>query len=450
MRKWIKFFFGSFFSNKLSKQSTKRGYTNVFLSLILALIYTCIGVVWADTLPFGTHYNNATEFKSMVRDAFVYPQGVYGIDVEIKDGKLKASKTDNFESSLIVDTFNNQQDAKDYVKKGYQLVVDTRPADALCKVQPYCVSTDEQKTVITYEEYLSLNDVARRNFEFKLKYTNEQLILDHTMIEGYKTFLNQSGQEIKTSLNELLDNFNQGKITKEDCDRGIYQLYFKEYYPEITNYESNSDVPLLRNYYFHELIGQGKNRFLMVFDDCMVGSFATDGGLEVFFYGFYNGLPDGKLIEGYFDTAVSINAVDNFVKKSFKASGELSSYIYIMNTLRLIPIIALMVIVVTMLAHSIMSLKGVDTCKTFGASLKVVGSYLWFAGIITAILTIIFAFMVKRELITMVFIVAFFVTLLVRTVFFVIGEIKNHKTMLERLLQEEEDKEDIQTDNQNA
>ena len=194
---------------------------------------------------------------------------------------------------------------------------------------------------------------------------------------------------------------------------------------KITTYESTSKVPLLRNYYFHEIIDGGENRFLMLFDDCLVGSFATDNNIEVFFYGFYNSVENGKLIEGYFDASTKINAVDNLIKKSYSATADLSAYVYVMNTIRIFPMIALMVIVVTMLTHSILALNGVKTCKTFGSTIKVIGSFLWFSGVVAAILTIITAFFVQRGLITVVTIISLFLALLVRAIFFIISEIKN-------------------------
>lgn len=424
MKNWLKFFFFSFFSNKRSKEGVKRGYTNLFLSLILALIYLCIGVIGADVLPFGSQYNNATSFKRMVRMAFCEPDSIYGIDILFEDGKIKATRGGEFDNALIINTFTDQEQAKNYSNDGYKLVVDTRPADSLAEVEAYCVSTDSEKTVISYADYLTLNEVARKNFEFKLNYTGEELKLNDTLVEEFKAYLDGASAEVKSSISELSSKLEREEITKTQYDRGVYELYFSEYYPSISQYETASKVPLLRNYYFHELIGKGEDKFLMVFDDCMVGSFETDGKLDVFFYGFYSSFSNGKLIEGYFPPEGQVRAVDDFIKNSFIETVDLSTYIYIMNTIRLVPIIALMVIVVAMLMHSILSLKGVGTSKTFGSSLKIVGIYLWWTGLISAILTVIISFMVERSVITVVAIVVFFITLLVRTAIFTIAEIR--------------------------
>ena len=431
MKNWLKIFFLSFFSNKHSKQAVKKGYVNPLLSLMLALVFVCIGVIWADVLPFGTHYGNATDFKNMVRSALTHVEGVNGINVLIENGELKATRNGgDFDKALLVDTFNNSQDAQVYAKKGYQLVIDTRSADSLAEVEAYCVSTDEQQTVITYAEYLTLNQVARKNFEFKLRYTGRELILDDSSVSAYKAFVETTNQQNANLVIELEEKLSSGEILKSQFNREVYELYFASYYPSINAYESTSKVPLLRNYYFHEIIDKGADKFLMVFDDSMVGSFETDGGIEVFFYGFYNSIADGYLIEGYFAPSTKINAVDNLIKKSYRATVDLSVYIYIMNTIRLVPIITLMVIVVAMLNYSILSLQGVDACKNFGGAVKIVGSYAWCSGLISAVLTIITAFMVQKNLITIISIVAFFVTLLVRTIIFVVAKIlENNKRL---------------------
>lgn len=441
MKNWCKFFFLSFFSNKHSKDGTKRGFSSVFLSLALALVFFCLGTVWADFLPFGSHYNNATDFHTTVRNALINENPQKTVSILVENGKVKAKTDGEYANALIVNTFLSQGDKDDYAKNGYQLVVDTRPADALAEVQAYCVSTDAQKTVISYEDYLSLNEVARRNFEFKLTYTGNELQLDDTTVSEYRAFVDGTGEENKQFTKELYEDLINGDISKEKYNKTIYELYFTSYYPSIASYETTSQVPLLRNYYFHELINKGENRFLMIFGDCMIGSFATDGGMEVFFYGFYSELENGEIVQSSFNSSDKIQAVDDFIKDSYGATKDLNTYIYIMNTLRMVPIIALMLIVIAMLMSSILSLKGVEDCRSFGSSIKIVGSYAWFSAIITALLTVITAFMVEKNYITVIALIGFFVTVLVRSTIFVVCQIKQRKRQLKEQKNNEQETE---------
>lgn len=437
MKKWIKFFFLSFFSNKQAKEGTKRGLTSAVLGLILALVFTCVGLIGAEALPFGTHYNNSGDFKALARNAFANPDGANGISLNVVDGKLQAKVQGDYKKGLIVNTFDSQEDATNYAKGEYQLVVDTRSADALAKVEALCVSTDEQKTTITYEEYLTLNDVAKRNFEFKLKYTGEELVLSDADVENYKAYVEGTSQDNKNLVAEILEKLEKNEITKEQYNRAMYALYFSEYYPEITQYESSSRVPLLRNYYFHEHIDNGANKFLMVFDDCMIGSFKTGSGIDVLFYGVYSNIADGELISAQNNQTSRFIAVDGFIRNSFMATMNLSTYIYIMNTIRLVPIIAIMVVVVAMLMYSVLSLKGAGTFRSFSASLKVTGSFIWVSGLISAILTVILSFIVPKNLISVFAIVGFFVTILIRTIVLIIAEIKKRKAELKALSESE-------------
>ena len=426
---WVKFFFLSFFSNKRAKEGIKKGFSNLFLSLIIALVFICLGVIGADTMPFSAHYDSSTGFKSVVQNAFAGGK----ITVMIENGKLRSPQNGNDGKGLVVDTFNRASDKEIYSANGYDLVVDTRASDTLAKVEAYCVSTADENQIISYEEYLTLNEVSRLNFEFRLRYTGEELTLTSDMVDGFKSYLDGNADYAQKA-KDIADKFTSGEITKQAYDREIYGLFFQAYYPSITKYESNSKVPLLRNYYFHELINKGKNRFLMTFDDCLVGSFVTDSGIEVFFYGFYSKANSGKLIASDMSEIERINAVDSFIKKSFMATQDLSVYIYVMNTIRLIPIIALMVVVVTMLMHSVLSLYGVETCPSFGSSAKVVGSFLWFSGVITALITIIIAFFTPRGIITTVSIISFFTVMLVRVTIFVIDEVKKRKAQIKALI----------------
>ena len=439
MKNWFKFFFLSFFSNKISKDGTKRGFTNLFLSLILTLVFLCVGIVWADFLPFGSHYDNSTGFKTTVRDALTNENPTKRVSILVENGEVKAKTDGDYADALVINTFKNQENYDDYAQNGYHFVVDIRSADTLAEVEAYCQSTDASGTTISYEDYLSLNEIARLNFEFKLRYTGNQLLLDDSTVSEYRAFIDGTSEQNKQLTKELYEQFESGDISKAEYNREIYELYFTNYYPSITAYESSSKVPLLRNYYYHELINKGEDKFLMIFGDCMIGSFETDGGISVFFYGFYKDLENGELV------ASDFNAVDDFIIDSYGATKDLNTYIYIMNIIRLVPVIALMVIVVAMLTSSVLSLKGVEECRTFGAAIKIVGSYAWVSAVVTAIVTLITAFMVEKSVITVVALISFFVTTLVRSIIFVIGQIKQRKVELQALAKENAE-QDINTE----
>ena len=433
MKKWFKFFGLSFFSHNRSKEGAKRGYSNFFLGFILALVFLWVGFLGSDMLPFATHYKNSPDFVSTVHSVFANADVNKRIDAEIENGTLKVKKTGGeYAEALLVNTFENENDKQNYSVNGYNLVVDSRPADTLAEIEAYCVSIDGQNIIISYEEYLDLDEVLKLKFEFELNYTGDSLELTDEMVEGYRIYLDALSDENKLSTQNLANDLAASKITKSEYNRAIYEIYFAQYYPDITEYESESKVPLLRNYYYHEYINKGAKNYLLIFDDYMAGSFETKGGIEFTFYGYYGDLENGALVAQGTTQSDANKSVDKFIKKSFAALSPLISYTYAMNILALIPFIVLMPMVVTLLAYSILKLRGVTSIASLGKMFKIVGSFLWASGVISAILSIILAFFVPRNIISVLPLVLFFVVLGVRAIVFVINETKLYMKQLEQ------------------
>ena len=433
MKKWFRFFSLSFFSDKAAKEGAKRGYTNFFLALILAFAFLWVGYIGADMLPFSMQYNRSHDFVATVHTLLANPDAQKRIDVEIEDGILKAKKYGGeYREALLVNSFENQSDRQDYSVNGYNVVIDSRPADALAEVEAYCVSNDGQNIVISYQEYLSLSAVAKMNFDFKLKYTGNELELSDETVESYRAYLVELNEEQRQSVDKLDGQLREEKITKLEYNREIYKLYFTNYYPEITNYESSSNVPLLRNYYYHQYIRNGESKYLFIFDDYLAASFETRGGNVVSFYGFYSNLADGSLIAEGAGQEVASKAADSFIKDCFNAMLPINAYAYAMNIFSFIPFIALMPMVVALLAYSILKLRGIESITSFGGVFKIIGSFAWFSAFASALLTVMLSFFVKRSLLAMLPLVLFFISLAVRSIIFAVNEAKSYTKQLEQ------------------
>lgn len=432
MKKWFKFFCLSFFSDKTSKEAQKRGYTNVFLGLILSFVFLWIGYVGAEMLPFGVHYNASTDFHDTVRSAFANPDLNKRISVDIEDSVIKVKRQGGeYAEELLVNTFENEEDRQNYSVNGYDIVVDSRPADALAEFEVYYLSNDGKNMQISYEDYLNLSDVAKLNFDFILKYTGKELRLTDELVEGYVAYLKALGGDAAQQTDNFTRELVDEKITKSEYNRSIYKLYFTNYYPEITDYESSSEVPLLRNAYYHNYMKQGSDKYLFVFSDYMVGSFETKSGIQHSFYGFYNNLDNGILVSDDMGQDQANRAVDSFVKKSYNATASLSFYTYAMNIFSLIPFIALMPMVVTLLAYSLLKLRGVESIASLGGTFKIVGSYVWFSSVVSAVLTVVASFLTSSTLLSVLPLLIVFITLAIRSIIFAINEIKSHMIQLE-------------------
>lgn len=419
MKKWFKFFCLSFFDHKLSKEGEKRGYTNAFLGLLLTFIFIWSGFVGAEMLPFSTRYDLATDLRSTVQSVFANSDVESRINAEIVDGKLILKKgSAEYTESLLINSYESESDREIYGASGYNVIVDTRPADALAEVEAYCLSNDGRNTEISYEDYLTLSEVARLNFDFKLRYTGAELQLDDETVDKYLEYVNGLGEQSRNTAAGLAQDLADRKITKSEYNRSIYQLYFTNYYPSIAEYESSSVVPLLRNYYYHQYLKDGGTKYLLIFDDYMAGSFDTEGGEAISFYGFYGDMADGAVAEG--------NSADEFIKQAYAAILPLTVYAFAMNVFSLIPFIALMPMVVSLLAYSILKLRGIESIGSLGGAFKIVCSYVWVSGAIAAILSVVCSFFLQPGMLSLLPLLLFFIVLAVRSVAFAITEAKSY------------------------
>ena len=433
MKKWFRFFCLSFFSDKISKEGAKRGYTNVFIGLVLVFVFLWAGFVGGDMLPFGVHYNSSSDFAATAHSVFANSDIDKRICIEIDKGVLKAKKNGGeYSEELLVNTFENEDDKQIYSVNGYNVVVDCRPADTLAEVEAYCLSNDGENLRISYQEYLSLSAAAKYNFDFVLSYTGNELELNDELVSEYRAYVDGLSDENKFETEKLTNNLAENKITKAEYNRAIYELYFTSYYPDISAYESSSKLPLLRNYYYHKYISNGIGKYLFVFDDYIAASFETEGGIIRSFYGFYSNMDDGSIVsEGATQTEAN-KSIDQFINTSFKEVFPLTAYAYAMNIFTLIPFIALMPMVVALLAYSIIKLRGIESITSLGAMFKIIGSYVWVSGVIAAVFTVIFAFFVQTNILTALPLIIFFLTLATRSIIFTINEAKSYLKQLEQ------------------
>ena len=438
MKKWFKYFFLGFFSHSTAKEGAKRSYANIILSLALAMVFIWAGSLGGYMLPFGVHYNNSPDIMEAAHIVLANADINKRIDATIENGSLKLKKHNGeYTEELLVNTMESDTDKHSYSLNGFNIVVDSRPASTLAEIEAYCISNDGKNTIISYDEYLTLSDVARLNFDFKLKYTGNALELNDELVEKYKAYVDSVSNENKALTEKIASDLAKGAITITEYNRAIYELYFTNYYPEITKYESTSKVPLLRNYYYHQYISQGLKDYLFIFDDYMAGSFKTKSGNEISFYGFYNDFENGAIItEGASQKEANI-AIDQFIKKSFKSNWILNAYTCLTNTITLVPFMALMIMVAALLTYSTMKLRGVESISSLGAMLKIVGSFVWFAALVASLLAMMLSFIVNHSLLNVLPQVLFFLALVVRAIIFAINENKLYLKQLEKAEQTE-------------
>ena len=132
-------------------------------------------------------------------------------------------------------------------------------------------------------------------------------------------------------------------------------------------------------------------------------------------------------------TQAEANALaDSFIKDSFKANWFINAYAYVINIFTLVPFLALMILVAALLTYSILKLRGIESINSLGAMFKIVGSFVWFSGLISAVFAVIIAFFVGRGVISTLPLVLFFVALVIRSTVFAIKESKLYLKQLEK------------------
>ncbi len=406
----------------------------------MALAFLWAGFVGGDMLPFGIQYNRASDFMATAHRVFANSDESLRIAAEIENGDLKAKKGDGeYVRELLVNTFEVDADKQNYSVNGCQVVVDLRPANTLAEVEAYCVSNDGKSTVISYQEYLTLSEVARLNFDFKLRYTGNALVLTEESVAGYRQYVDGLGDENREITEALENDLLENRITSSEYHRAIYELYFTNYYPAIAEYESSSKVPLLRNSY-HQYIKEDVRNYLFVFDDYMVGSFETKGGAEVLFYGFYSNLDNGALIPEGVSQDEACALIDSFIKSAFDANWFLNAYAYFVNIVSFAPFIALMLLVATLLSYSLLRLRGVESITSLGAMFKIVGAFVWTSAIPSALFAVAAGFFVRSDLIAALALALFFAVLIGRSIIFVIQE---NKLYIEQSKQQETEQTEV-------
>ena len=397
MLEWLKFFGLSFFSDKIAKEARVRGVLNCVLGFVLALVFIYCGVLAANTVPFYTHYGNSAKFKSVVSTV---------LDKTQPSVDKKIIRTDT-----RIDTFVSQADADEFGKNGYNVVVDTRPSTAYDDFIAYCANKDGNE--ISYEDYLALTKDEQKGYEFKIKYTPNELTLTDEHITKFEEYLGGcDSEDVQKDYKAIADK--KGTLSPSDYNGKLYTLYVKTYYPDISKIEAAGDVPMLRSYYYKNYLNKNDIRkSLFIFSDVALGFFDTDGGLSVNFYGYYNDLPSGKL---------DSKSADLFVKSVFSSSLSVSANVYLMNTVKFIPIIAFVPVILALIVKLVMMKLKDNKYKKYTVCLKMQFSYFTFAALFTAIILFVCSFFVSNATVNILPLIIFALIMTARTAVYVVTQ----------------------------
>lgn len=448
MLNWLKFIGGSFFSNKISKEGGKRSFWNVIFALLMFVIIAVSFYSVGYNMSFSSHYQHATEFKEFLYNAFANEDLSKRINIQVYEESNDSSSTKKIRAgiygeelvqSLLVDTYSNEESI--YYYNDYHLLIDTRPAaTTFDDFTAYCVLSDDPSNVdkrITYEAYLDLSSDEQSKYVFGIEYGGKAIEFTDELIDKYTAYLTRVGDKDDSAYNETKAKEYEELLAKKselstyDYNNQLYLLYITSYYPSMTSIETYAVAPTLRSFYlsrYQSLNEDGDyayRNYLLLFDDLIIGSFTDDKGIDMIFEGYYSTLTK----DFRFTTTQTVNSlpsiqanIDQFIVTAFDAASSWNALVYGINIFRMIPTLLISMVLCALLVFAICRLSKQSYGYRFGASFKMISSYLIFSTILSGIIALILPFYVSREI---AFIYSFYsvlILLMIRTLFLVILE----------------------------
>jgi len=402
----LKFFGLSYFSDKIARTAPQFGFGTLCLGLILSFLFFFCGYLASDTVPFSTHYENAGQYKEFINSAF--SDG--GLSVTLSGKKAKAEK--------IVNTYISEDDKSAYAKNGYNLIVDTRPSDMLIEFTQAAVKGE---TEISYESYLALSEAERSGYKLQNRYTDKQLTINSDLIEKCTSYLNGvSADNAKAAAAYDKLKSERGNYSEEEYGKELYYLYVNYYYSSVSSVLHGSKAPVLRDYYYTNFIVNGNAYYFYLFDEMCAGSFETDGGVPVVYGGYFTKCADGE-----------VSDIGGLIKDSFYATVGYMTTSYFMGAMMQLPYLILIPIILALILWGIG--KGVKNGweKSFSGCFKTVSAFVWFSGLLTALITFVLSFFLSARLTYAYMPLTFALLLLVRTAVYCITTVISNKKSLE-------------------
>lgn len=418
MINWIKYTFGSFFSNKLLKEGQTRKFWNTLFALFLTLVILTAFFVTGVNSSFKTQYNNSTTFKEFAYNIFYNENEENRVNIKTYEAKNannknvikgKAIRYIDVNDEVLINTFENDADKAIYSKNNYNLIVDTREADdtyfsftVLYKLK------DDENVTINYDEYLKLSASDQEKYTYlktdikneKITLTNEQIeIYKDWLLENYVKGLKDDSQE-KTSWNELLKKKDEDIKT---YNNSIYQLYLTKYYKYVTNFV----IPTNSSYYQSKYLTVNSNgdyttnNFLIITNDWVIASYTSEKNYNISFYGYYDYFSKDYFLYNAQNAKdeVQVKAnVDNFFVETATASDGIRGILICIQIFRFMPTIIIAMAILALFLFCISKVKHRRYATTYMYSFKLVSGMLIFASFVAGLVAMILCFVTDTSL----------------------------------------------------
>ena len=425
---WLKFYFVGFFTHGLSKESGDRSFFNTLLSFVLAFVIVCCGLIAGYSASFGVQYDNSKEFKTFLYAAFVDENSSDRIDLSVKGGYLSA----DIDGSERINTLLNE--GNKYIANGYQLIVDTRPADTTyAEFIVKCKKSDN--TEIDYGAYRNLSDDDKKSYTLTVDYSGLSLNPSEKLAE-YETYLSNT-ESVAEAYGKLKADFAGGTISAEQYSNGVYELYFNTYFVGLPK-DSYGKAPTLRTYYLSPSTYENTDKYFALFDNVCFCAFKTDKGIAVEFSGYFNKLDDGKINGDSLTVEQMQTNVDGMIKESFASASGLNFLVYIISLGRSVAVFVMAIILLALIVFIVLKVRKVEFCPRYTETIKIVGSFQLWSAIITFISTFICSFFLARGSVFVAAEIIFLCVMAVRTAIYLIIEVLSDKKKKDGIIEKQD------------
>lgn len=389
MKSWLQYFFGGFWSSRLSQQCQWRSLGNTALGALLSFLLLICGLTWGYQASFRPTYQRAEEFRQ-----FLYST-MDSIDFTVTDGVATVESR--------VNTYGEKQE-------GYRLIVDLRDTRSI--YDDFALScTAENGQTISYESYLAQPAHIQKEYtDFTVIYSGKELDLTEKCPEYLAYLQTISDPQSLLYDEETAENLQKLETEKpEDYYEQVYLLYVSSYYPKLETAEFNTKAPTIHGYYLDMLSRDTEGKFLCLLNDtCYVGF--QSGGMQVIYTGNYSKIQSME---------AGAAGADTLIYKSFQSNGQTDYLMYAVNIFGGFFLIIVLWLLMMIVLRIVCRIKGYEVAATFGSAAQLVGSFLLWSGAIAALCGFILSFLLDQALVYYGTIGIMALVLVIRTIVFV-------------------------------
>ncbi len=406
MKNWLKYFFGSFFSHKLTKEGTNRSSMNSFLSVILSLVILSLSLAFGRNVAIISAYGKADNLKNFMDYAFSSDS----VDFTVDDGVLA--------NESVINSYEHSEH-ENFRRYGYNLVIDTRNVSKLYDdFELICISTVDGVPDISYSEFLKLGEVEQSKYtSFDIKYSG--IAIDtKANYDKYMAEIRLFTEEGSSKYNETVANSLKvlEENRPEDYYDQIYLIYTGVYYPSMEGVESDTYAPTLHGYYQNLMNKDTDGKFAVILNNVCYISFEQNE--KTYLY-----------VGSYVDLSNEDLTSEAFLTKTLNYSNSVNYIVYLFQVFNATTLVACLFtwLVLALILSALFRKQGIKIANRLLSALALIASFSLYAGVFAAVIAFVGSFFMPQVAVFYCAIISFIIIIVARTLVFAVTEVNYHK-----------------------